>query len=142
MVGVDHFQSVSDTAGRAGADQVLRGIATILGQNLQGAGVIGRVGPQEFAILLPQSRECEARRLAERVRDHIAGEPVAIEDGSHAGFVFRLTVSIGIAILDHSRRALAELMGAADTALTVAKTTGRNRVCVLPEVSDDGYAPA
>jgi diguanylate cyclase (GGDEF)-like protein len=91
---------------------------------------VGRFGGEQFAILLPQTGETEARRLAERLRDHIAGEPIAIEDGNHAGFVFRLTVSIGIAILDRSRRALAELIGAADTALSEAKTTGR--VCVVP----------
>ncbi|HEV2376889.1 MAG TPA: GGDEF domain-containing protein [Streptosporangiaceae bacterium] len=135
MVGIDHFSSVTDTAGHDGADQVLRGIANVLTQNLQGAGIIGRVGTQEFAMLLPQAGQSEARRLAERVRDHIAGEPIAIEDGAHAGFVFRLTVSIGIAVLDHSKRALAELIGAADTALTVAKTTGRNRVCIVPDGS-------
>ena len=72
--------------------------------------------------------------MAERLRDHIAGEPIAIEDGSQAGFVFRLTVSIGIAILDRSRRALTELICAADTALSEAKTTGCNKVGVVSGV--------
>lgn len=130
MVDIDHFSSVNETAGLAAGDQVLQGIARTVTQNLQGSGLVGRFGGEQFAILLPQTGEAEARRLAERLRDHIAGEPIAIEDGNQAGFVFRLTVSIGIAILDRSRRALAELIGAADTALSEAKTTGR--VCVVP----------
>ena len=141
MVDIDHFDSVNDTVGSDGADQVLRGVANILTESLRGGALVGRVGAQEFGILLPQARESEARRLAERVRDHIAGEPIAIEDGSHSGFVFRLTVSIGIAIFDHSRRALAELLGAADSALTAAKTSGSNRVCVVPGLAD-GYLPS
>jgi diguanylate cyclase (GGDEF)-like protein len=132
MVDIDHFNSVNETAGLAAGDQVLQGIARTVTQNLQGSGLVGRFGGEQFAILLPQTGETEARRMAERLRDHIAGEPIAVEDGSHAGFVFRLTVSIGIAILDRSRRALAELIGAADTALSEAKTTGRNKVCVVP----------
>lgn len=130
MVDIDHFSSVNETAGLAAGDQVLQGIARTVTQNLQGSGLVGRFGGEQFAILLPQTGETEARRLAERLRDHIAGEPIAIEDGNQAGFVFRLTVSIGIAVLDRSRRALAELIGAADTALSEAKTTGR--VCVVP----------
>jgi diguanylate cyclase (GGDEF)-like protein len=134
VVDIDYFNSVNETAGRLAGDQVLRAIANTLRENLSGSGLVGRVGGEEFAILLPQASEAEAKRIGERIRDHIAGEPVAIEDGSHAGFVFRLTVSIGIAVLDHSRRALGELMGAADLALSEAKSTGRNRVCVLPSV--------
>src|SRR6266702_3924893 len=134
MVDIDHFSSVNETAGLEAGDRVLQDIARTVTQNLQGSGLVGRFGGKQFAILLPQTGETEARRIAERLRDHIAGEPIAIEDGSHAGFVFRLTVSIGIGILDRSRRALAELIGAAAKALTEAKATGRNKVCVVPGV--------
>jgi diguanylate cyclase (GGDEF)-like protein len=136
MVDIDHFASVNETAGLAAGDRVLQDIARTVTQNLHGCGLVGRFGGEQFAILLPQTGEAEARRIAERLRDHIAGEPIAIEDGSHAGFVFRLTVSIGIAILDRSRRALTELIGAAGEALTEAKATGR--VCVLPGVVEAG----
>jgi diguanylate cyclase (GGDEF)-like protein len=132
VVDIDHFSSVNETAGRLAGDQVLRRVANILTGNLGGIGLPGRTGGEEFTILLPHTGGAEARRIGERMRDHIAGEPIAIEDGSHAGFVFRLTVSIGIAVLDHSRLALAELIGAADVALSEAKATGRNKVCVGP----------
>jgi diguanylate cyclase (GGDEF)-like protein len=148
MVDIDHFSSVNETAGIDAGDQVLHGIARTLTENLQGSGLVGRFGGKQFAILLPQTGETAARRIAERLRDHVAGEPIAIEDGSHAGFVFRLTVSIGIAVLDRSRRALGgvvgsglklgELIGAADGALSQAKATGRNKVCVVPPSAEQG----
>jgi diguanylate cyclase (GGDEF)-like protein len=131
IVHIDHLQSVRDTAGHPAGDQVLRAIAGTLTESLRGYDLTGRFGAEEFAVLLPRTDADEARRLTERLRDHIAGQPIAIENGSHTGFVFRLTVSIGIAMADQSRRALTELIGAADTALSEAKSTGRNRVCVM-----------
>jgi diguanylate cyclase (GGDEF)-like protein len=140
MVDIDHFKSVSDAAGRDVGDKLLHDVAGILRDQMQGYGLIGRFGGEEFAILLPQTGGDEARRLSERLRDHIAGEPIAIESGTQAGFVFRLTVSIGIAVLNESRRALAELIGAADSALGQAKSTGWNKVCVISDETDDGEA--
>jgi diguanylate cyclase (GGDEF)-like protein len=106
----------------------------MLKDQLPGHDLIGRFGSEEFAILLPHTGRDEAKRISERLRDHIAGEPIAIESGNQAGFVFRMTVSIGVAVLNESRRALPELIGAADSALDQAKSTGWNKVCVL---SDD-----
>ena len=63
------------------------------------------------------------------------------ERNMREGFVVRLTVSIGVAVLNESRRALAELIGAADSALGQAKSTGWNKVYVLPESSDELGAP-
>jgi diguanylate cyclase (GGDEF)-like protein len=132
IVHVDHLESVQDTAGRPAADQVLRAIAGTLTDNLRGYDLVGRFGGEEFAVLLPHTDTGEARWITERLRDNIAGQPIAIEDGARSGFIFRLTVSIGIAALDQSRRGLAELIGAACAAVTEAKTLGRNRVCVTP----------
>ncbi len=109
----------------------------MLKDQLPGHDLIGRFGSDEFAILLPQTGRDEALRISERLRDHIAGEPIAIESGSQEGFVFRLTVSIGVAIMNESRRALAELIGAADSALGQAKSSGWSKVYVLPDAIEE-----
>jgi len=137
MVNIDHFRDVDDMAGRLVRDQLIRDIAGMLRDQLSGDYLIGRFGNEEFAILLPQTSRAEARRISERLRDYIAAEPIAIESGSQEGFVFRLTVSIGVAVLNESRRALAELIGAADTALGQAKRTGWSKVYVLPDGLDE-----
>lgn len=137
MVNIDHFSDVNDIAGQLVRDQLIRDIATMLRDQLPGHDLIGRFGSEEFAILLPQTGREEAVRISERLRDHIAGEPIAIESGSQAGFVFRLTVSIGVAVLNESRHALNELIGAADSALGQAKSTGWSKVYLLPDASDD-----
>jgi diguanylate cyclase (GGDEF)-like protein len=138
MVDIDHFKSVSESAGREIGDKLLRDVAGMLSEQMRGNGLIGRFGGEEFAILLPRTDRAEAKRISERLRDHIAGEPIAIESGNQAGFVFRLTVSIGVAVINESRRALAELIGAADSALDLARTTGWNKVCLLPDGTADG----
>jgi diguanylate cyclase (GGDEF)-like protein len=138
MVDIDDFKSVIEAAGPLVGDQLLHDIAAMLKDQLPGHDLIGRFGSEEFAILLPHTGRDEAKRISERLRDHIAGEPIAIESGNQAGFVFRMTVSIGVAVLNESRRALPELIGAADSALDQAKSTGWNKVCVL---SDDSAEP-
>jgi diguanylate cyclase (GGDEF)-like protein len=140
MVDIDHFKDIDDTAGQLVRDQLVRDIAGMLRDQLPDYDLIGRFGSEEFAILLPQTGRDEAQRISERLRDYIAAEPIAIESGSQEGFVFRLTVSIGVAVLNESRRALTELIGAADSALGQAKSTGWNKVYVLPDGSDEPEA--
>jgi diguanylate cyclase (GGDEF)-like protein len=136
MVNIDHFTDVYDMAQYV-RDQLVRDIAGMLRDQLPGQDLIGRFGSEGFAILLPQTSRDEALRISERLRDHVAAEPIAIESGSQEGFVFRLTVSIGVAVLNESRRALTELIGAADSALVRAKSTGWSKVYVLPESWDE-----
>jgi len=133
MVVIDNFTDIDQTAGEGVRDQLLHDIAEMLKDQLADSHVIGRFGGEEFAILLPQADRMEAQRISERLRDRIAGEAIAIESGSQAGFVFRMTVSIGVAVLTQSRRALADLIGAADSALDQAKRTGWSKVYVLPD---------
>jgi diguanylate cyclase (GGDEF)-like protein len=137
MVDIDHFMDVDDIAGHVVHDQLIRDIAGMIKDQLPSHDLVGRFGSEEFAILLPQTGRDEAQRISERLRDHIAAEPIAIESGNQAGYVFRLTVSIGVAVLNESRRALSELIGAADSALGQAKSTGWSKVYVLPDGPDE-----
>lgn len=132
VIDVDNFPGVCEAVGRAASGQVLRSIAKVLTENLRAPGLVGRVGDEEFAILLPRVHAAEARRVGERLRDHVAGQSIAVENAKHSVFVFRLTVSIGIAVLNESRRALAELISDADSAVATAKNSGHNRVYLLP----------
>jgi diguanylate cyclase (GGDEF)-like protein len=131
IVDIDHFKTVNDTVGHPAGDRVLRGIATALREDLRGYDLTGRFGGDAFAVLLPHTRADEARRISERLRDKIAGDPVEIEDGTHAGYIFRLTVSIGVAAADGSWPAFPDLLSSARTALGQAKRAGRNRVGTL-----------
>jgi diguanylate cyclase (GGDEF)-like protein len=130
MVDIDDFLSVQETAGADVAVQLRRDVASMLAEQLREQDLIGIFGAREFAILFPCTSMADAKRMSERLRDRIAGESIAIESGTQAGFVFRLTVSIGVAVMNESRRALGELIGAADKALGTARKTGWNKICI------------
>ena len=131
IVHIDHFASVAETAGRQAGDQVLRRMACLLREHLRGYDLIGWYPGERFAVLLPGTGLEEGRRVSERLRDQLAAEPVGIEDGSHAGFVFRMTVSIGVAMVEETRSTLPELIQAADSALASAARAGAV-VCAAP----------
>jgi diguanylate cyclase (GGDEF)-like protein len=135
MVDIDDFRAVQESAGDDVARQLRRDVAAMLAEQLRDQDLIGISGPREFAILFPCTSVADAKRMTERLRDRIAGEPIAIESGTQAGFVFRLTVSIGVAVMNQTRRALGELTGAADTALGTARQTGWNKICIEAEPS-------
>jgi diguanylate cyclase (GGDEF)-like protein len=138
MVDIDDFRSVQETAGPDVAAQLRRDVATMLAEQLREQDLIGIYSGREFAIVFPATSAADARRMSERIRDRIAGESIAIESGCQAGFVFRLTVSIGVAVMAESRRALTELISAADGALGEARQTGWNKVCIAAEPVIDG----
>lgn len=124
---IDHFKSVNDTYGHATGDDVLKVFANVAVGALRITDLIGRVGGEEFAALLPCSMD-EALVAAERVRDAFEQSGVAIDDVPLA-----TTVSIGVAG-GPANTELEVLMASADTALYRAKRGGRNRVeAVLEE---------
>jgi diguanylate cyclase (GGDEF)-like protein len=130
LAEVDEFSSIGKMAGPDAADQVLRKIAANVTDRLPPGAQAGRVDGAKFAVVLPRVTEDRARRVGERIRDHVAAEPVDVEHDGRLDFVFRPTISVGIAGVADSRGTLAEVIAAADTALAKARAGGGNRVGV------------
>jgi diguanylate cyclase (GGDEF)-like protein/PAS domain S-box-containing protein len=126
MLDIDHFKKINDTHGHKAGDVVLQKLSSILQETLRTADVVGRIGGEEFAILLPETELNEAVEAAERLRKIVAASPVILE----AGLPVLFTVSIGIARLKNKDVNLDILLNQADLALYQAKQTGRNKVCV------------
>ncbi len=135
IADIDHFKAVNDTYGHLTGDAVLAGIARAMTVLLRGYDIAGRFGGEEFVILLPQTSADEARHIAERLREKLAKIIIPVNAGSGVQAPLQVTVSIGIATLDGSRRDLDDMLAAADAALYEAKNAGRNRVCVLADSS-------
>jgi diguanylate cyclase (GGDEF)-like protein len=128
MVDIDHFKVVNDTHGHLVGDKVLRAVTDALRGQLRGYDLAGRFGGEEFAILLPHAREADALNVAERLRAHVAGMSIPVDDGNESGPRVTLTISVGVAALDGvTTRQLPDMLAAADAALYHAKQAGRNR---------------
>jgi diguanylate cyclase (GGDEF)-like protein len=130
IIDVDHFKQFNDSYGHALGDAVLQRLADVLQGQLRGADLIGRMGGEEFAALLPDTGLEPAKQVAERLREAVDALEV-----SSVGVVVRIQISIGLAILDvnaaHSdepAELLVGLMREADLAMYAAKRAGRNRV--------------
>ncbi|MDR3579764.1 MAG: GGDEF domain-containing protein [Oryzomonas sp.] len=124
MMDLDHFKHVNDSYGHDAGDSVLRQFSEICHQHLRGADIYGRIGGEEFAILLPHSDLTTAKEAAERIRQEVANYDFNIA----AGKCLNVTVSVGVADLDDETADICPLLKQADTALYLSKSGGRNRV--------------
>jgi diguanylate cyclase (GGDEF)-like protein/PAS domain S-box-containing protein len=122
MFDVDHFKKVNDTRGHAAGDKVLRALTAMARETLRGADILGRIGGEEFAVLLPETDLPAATRAAERLR-RAAESMNLVADGE----AFGITVSLGVALLQEDE-ILEDFLKRTDQALYKAKQGGRNRV--------------
>ena len=127
LVDIDHFKVVNDTHGHLVGDKVLRAVTDALRSQLRNYDLAGRFGGEEFVVLLPHARESDAISIAERLRTHVAGMAIPVDDLDESAGYVRLTISVGVASLDGVSRELTDMMAAADAALYHAKETGRNK---------------
>ena len=130
-IDLDHFKSINDNLGHAGGDVVLQSFARLVVEQLRGVDLAGRLGGEEFALLLPSTGAPAALQATQRLCEAVAASRTLIQ-----GREFGYTASFGVAELDPQQPRLDELLGRADAALYVAKRQGRNRVELAASVAD------
>ena len=125
MIDIDHFKTVNDSFGHDVGDEVLREFAVRLASNVRAVDLPVRHGGEEFVVVMPDTDLEAARRVAERIRLHVAGSPFRVMNGEE---LLTVTISIGVAASSGAGDSSHALVKRADEAVYVAKSQGRNRV--------------
>lgn len=122
LIDLDHFKSINDRFGHAGGDETLRRFAQVARETIRTADVIGRIGGEEFAVLMPDTDQIQSGIAGERLREAIERRRLILPSGA----LVPLTISVGVAhhLADEDRD---RLIVRADEALYEAKESGRNR---------------
>jgi diguanylate cyclase (GGDEF)-like protein len=127
LIDLDHFKSINDRFGHAVGDKVLQIFAKTAQANLRQSDLIGRLGGEEFTVVLADASMDNAYLVADRLRNAFAAAAAMVDDD-----VLSATASIGVAVIIDPAQDLGQLITLADQALYLAKARGRNRVEVAP----------
>ena len=125
MIDVDHFKKINDRFGHQCGDLALQHLVAVISEQLRTPDIFGRLGGEEFGVLLPAVEDVSAAVPAERYRRAIEQTPLKVKGLQDQ---IRLSVSIGLACLQGDGDSLNLLLQRADTALYAAKSAGRNRI--------------
>ena len=132
LLDIDHFKAVNDVHGHRAGDQVLTELSALLSKLVRRIDVVGRLGGEEFGVLMPGVGVDRAEIAADRIRSEIAEMVIDLD-----GAVITPTVSIGVTQFEAWTESFEDALGRADEALYEAKDAGRDRVHVrLAEPSD------
>jgi diguanylate cyclase (GGDEF)-like protein len=124
MIDIDFFKSVNDTYGHDAGDAVIKAVADTLQKRKRTTDIAGRLGGEEFGLILPEATLESAVVAGERLRQLVAGRAVATEN-----YCISVTISVGASVAEGAMSGFDELLKQADVALYEAKNSGRNRVC-------------
>ena len=137
LIDADHFKSINDKYGHSGGDLVLQEMVSAWHSELNDSDYIGRVGGEEFAVMLPNTSLPAALNTAERLRRVVEDSKIASSSGE-----IRLTASIGVAMYGPDATTVENLLRNADIALYEAKARGRNRVISYKGMEAAAETPA
>jgi diguanylate cyclase (GGDEF)-like protein len=124
LLDIDHFKEINDTYGHHIGDKALKHVTQLCEQCLRQSDIFGRIGGEEFGVVLPDTDTKQGEDIANRIRVMIMDNPFTDSE-----IHIKITVSIGLASLQYQEHFDA-LIQHADTALYQAKNQGRNRVVV------------
>lgn len=130
FIDLDHFKRINDTHGHAMGDEVLRRVVAICRQHLRPVDLFGRLGGEEFGVLLVECSREQGMVIAERIRQAIEATLAECD-----GVIVAVSISIGLSFTDSVGHDMRHLCREADAALYRAKRGGRNRV--VADVEDD-----
>lgn len=128
MIDIDWFKKFNDNYGHEVGNQVLVGLTDVIKLYIRDVDILCRYGGEEFIIILPQTPEREAHRIAERIRMEVEKAEFGGGNGIPA---LKVTISVGISSYPENRRSEDELINAVDQALYRAKGSGKNTVCTV-----------
>jgi two-component system cell cycle response regulator len=123
-IDLDHFKQINDRHGHGAGDRVLKAFVTLTGNILRPSDLMGRIGGEEFALILPDTSLGDATVVAERLRQTTENEVVACSETC-----IKFTVSMGVAQYGLDGDSYASVIEAADKRMYRAKEAGRNQVC-------------
>ena len=132
MLDLDYFKSINDRFGHLEGDRALVEFAQAVKTRLRAGDSVGRLGGEEFGVLLPMTSVPEGLEVAERILQSIR----ALELRDEAGTTYRITSSVGLGTCRPSDRSLRDMLDRADQALYLAKHRGRNQIATLETTPD------
>ena len=130
LIDLDHFKTINDSYGHQVGDQVLKHLVAGISDQLRQSDTLMRWGGEEFLLLLPNTDSDGAVQLVEQLRRRVAEQPMPLSEGE-----LHYTFSAGVASFPQHAEQMDMLIKAADDALYVAKSAGRNQVSVSDEVA-------
>jgi len=126
MLDIDRFKNVNDTYGHSVGDDVIKTLSNTIIETVRESDVVSRYGGEEFTLLLPFTDKEGAFNIAERIRMNVENKKIITYDGK----IIQFTVSLGVDCVQISDTTIEQALNRADSALYIAKESGRNRVVV------------
>ncbi|MBB6521312.1 diguanylate cyclase (GGDEF)-like protein [Pseudoteredinibacter isoporae] len=125
MIDIDYFKRINDRYGHSTGDNVIRDVGRAIKDNFRSTDIVGRVGGEEFSVILPETKISNAIYITEKLRTNI--ECLVFHANNEK---IKITVSIGIAEYTCNGESIESITKYADKALYTAKRSGRNRLMV------------